>query len=125
MALVSYNPLLRGGGSETNSRSTTQLSSTRQCELRVTGQVVRVEWPVLGWSLTRRLFLTVPLKYPPSTIAMRGPMTSPSSEPVARMSTFSRAVTRTVTEPLIVAILSQIRAVTLAVAPIVRTRSVS
>ena len=52
-------------------------------------------------------------------------MTSPSSEPVARMSTFSRAVTRTVTEPLIVAILSQIRAVTLAVAPIVRTRSVS
>jgi len=119
MAPMSYNPLLRIAA------GTTQLSITRQSELRVTGQVVRVEWPVLGWSLTRRLFLTVPWKYPPSTSAMRGAMTSPSSEPVARMSTFSRAVTRPVTEPPIVTILAQIRAVTLAVAPIVRTCAVS
>ena len=41
------------------------------------------------------------------------------------MSTFSRAVTRPVTAPLIVTILATIGAVTLAVAPIVSTESVS
>ena len=76
----------------------------------MTGQAVRVEWPVLVGSLARRLFLTVPWKYPPSTSAMRGAMTSPSSEPVSRISTFSRAVTLPVTEPLLVTILAQIRA---------------
>ena len=48
MAPVSYNPLREVVALRRTAAGTTQLSSTRQCGLGVTGQAVRVEWPVLG-----------------------------------------------------------------------------